>query len=218
MRTTSFGQDRQLTFVDRLGVWLSLRKIRHSVGDLARRRVADFGCGFEARFATSVVDRVEQMVLVDVSIAPLARAHPKVRAIEGSLPDAISGLEGASLDVVVCISVLEHLQNPTLMLSEIERVLVPGGLAVLNVPTWFGKRLLEFAAFRLRLAPAEEMDDHKTYYDPRDLWPLLVAAGFLPHNISCRRHKFGMNTFAVCEKSAPAGSLGTNGATRSVGK
>ena len=42
------------------------------------------------------------------------------------------------------------------------------------------------------------MDDHKRYYDPRDLWPLLVEAGFAPHAIRCRRHKFGLNTFAVC--------------------
>ena len=43
------------------------------------------------------------------------------------------------------------------------------------------------------------MDDHKTYYDPRDLWPLLVRAGFRPQAIRCLRHKFGLNTFAVCQ-------------------
>ncbi len=57
---------------------------------------------------------------------------------------------------------------------------------------------LEFAAFRLGVSPAEEMDDHKRYYDPRDLWPMLVAAGFRPSQIRCHRHKFGLNTFAVC--------------------
>ncbi len=43
------------------------------------------------------------------------------------------------------------------------------------------------------------MDDHKLYYDPRDLWPLLVRAGFKPPAIRCFRHKFGLNTFAVCQ-------------------
>ena len=42
------------------------------------------------------------------------------------------------------------------------------------------------------------MDDHKAYYDPRDLWPMLVEAGFKPSKITCFRHKFGLNTFAVC--------------------
>jgi hypothetical protein len=42
------------------------------------------------------------------------------------------------------------------------------------------------------------MDDHKNYFDPKDLWPLLVKAGFRPRNIRCFRHKFGLNTFAIC--------------------
>jgi hypothetical protein len=28
---------------------------------------------------------------------------------------------------------------------------------------------------------------------------LLVRAGFLPSNIRCFSHKFGLNTFAVCQ-------------------
>jgi hypothetical protein len=29
---------------------------------------------------------------------------------------------------------------------------------------------------------------------------MLVLAGFLPSNIRCFSHKFGLNTFAVCTK------------------
>jgi len=74
------------------------------------------------------------------------------------------------------------------------------GLAVVNVPSWRGKRFLEFSAFRLGTSPADEMQDHKAYYDPRDLWPILVRAGFAPRDIQCLRHKFGLNTFAACRK------------------
>ena len=74
----------------------------------------------------------------------------------------------------------------------------PGGVLLVNVPSWRGKRFLELSAFRLGASPADEMDDHKCYYDPRDLWPMLVAAGFRPQDIRCHRHKFGLNTFAVC--------------------
>ena len=46
------------------------------------------------------------------------------------------------------------------------------------------------------------------YYDPRDLWPMLVRAGFRPRAIKCHRHKLGLNTFAVCRRvdSAEASS------------
>jgi hypothetical protein len=40
------------------------------------------------------------------------------------------------------------------------------------------------------------------YYDPPDLWPLLVAAGFKPRSITCRRYKAGMNTYALCRADA----------------
>jgi SAM-dependent methyltransferase len=103
---------------------------------------------------------------------------------------------------VLCLSVLEHLWEPDDALREIHRLLAPGGVALINVPSWRGKWFLEFAAFRLGVSPAEEMDDHKRYYDPSELWPMLVRAGFKPSGIRCRRHKFGMNTFAVCRVKA----------------
>jgi predicted SAM-dependent methyltransferase len=95
------------------------------------------------------------------------------------------------------ISVLEHLWEPQAVLSACHGLLKPGGSLVVNVPTWLGKRFLEFSAFRLGTSPAAEMDDHKMYYDRRDLWPLLVRAGFRPSRIRTRYHKFGLNLFAV---------------------
>ena len=61
---------------------------------------------------------------------------------------------------------------------------------------------LELSAFRLGLSTPESIDDHKTYYDKRDLWPLLVAAGFKPSQIDMRYHKLSLNLFAVCKKPA----------------
>jgi SAM-dependent methyltransferase len=164
--------------------------------------LGDFGCGYHARFARSVLDELRSAVLVDVALAEDLMADERVTAIEGRLPNAIAGVGDGSLDVVLCISVLEHLSEPLDMLRELRRVVAPGGVCLVNVPSWRGKRALEFSAFRLGLSPAEEMDDHKAYYDPRDLWPLLVRAGFLPHEISCSKHKLGLNTFAACTVDA----------------
>lgn len=161
-------------------------------------RLGDFGCGFNATFARTQLTAVRSALLVDIALAGDLKAHPKVTGIEGSLPDVLPTVEPASLDVALCLSVLEHLWKPRQALRELRRVTAPGGVVLVNVPSWRGKRALEFAAFRLGVSPAEEMDDHKRYYDPRDLWPLLVRAGFLPSHIRCYRHKFGLNTFAVC--------------------
>jgi SAM-dependent methyltransferase len=197
-RTGSYEQNRAHSPVDRFGVWLSARALRREVPSFAGKSVGDFGCGYRARFVRSVLDDIERAVLVDVALAPDMKADRRITAIEGVLPDALHGVEAGSLDVVVCVNVLEHLWEPLGTLVEMRRVTKPGGICLVNVPSWRGKWFLEFSAYRLRLSPAEEIDDHKAYYDPEDLWPLLVKAGFLPHNISCRAHKFGLNTFAAC--------------------
>ena len=197
-RTAAFGQSSPSTVVDRFGIWLSARALRRHAPPLAGKRIGDFGCGYHASFVRSVLDEVAGAVVVDVALAPDLKDDRRITAIEGQLPDVLTQVADASLDVVVCVSVLEHLWEPLAALREFRRVLAPDGVCLLNVPSWRGKRLLELSAFQLGLSPREEMDDHKAYYDPRDLWPLLVRAGFVPHNIRCSTHKFGLNTFAVC--------------------
>jgi 2-polyprenyl-3-methyl-5-hydroxy-6-metoxy-1,4-benzoquinol methylase len=198
IRTRAFGQDARLSPVDRFGVWLSGRAIHRHVKRFDELQVGDFGCGYDARFMRTVLDDVTGAVLVDVALAPDLKTHPRVTAIEGSLPAALDDLPDESLDVVLCISALEHLSEPEDTVRSFRRLLRPEGVCLINVPSWRGKWFLEFSAFHLKLSPTGEMDDHKRYYDPRDLWPLLVDAGFKPSGITCRRHKFGLNTFAVC--------------------
>jgi SAM-dependent methyltransferase len=197
-RNAAFGQGYAPTAVDRFGVWLSARQIRRFVPSFSGKSIADLGCGYQAAFSRTVLPVVESATLVDVALADDLQAHPKVRAILGGLPESLHGLASTSLDVVMIVSVLEHLWDPLGTLREIRRLLRPGGTCLVNVPSWRGKDYLELSAFRLGLSPAAEMDDHKTYYDVRDLWPLLVRAGFLPSQIRCFSHKFGLNTFAAC--------------------
>lgn len=201
-RTESFGQGHKTTWVDHFGVWLSGRQIRRFVPSFAGKVVADLGCGHQAAFSRTILDEVERLVLVDVSLAADLKAMPKVQAIEGGLPGALAELPNQSVDIVMIVSVLEHLWEPERALAEIHRILSPRGTCLVNVPSWLGKRYLELSAFKLGLSPAAEMDDHKTYYDVKDLWPLLVRAGFKPSEITCFSHKGGLNTFAACRLNA----------------
>src|SRR2546427_13262995 len=201
VRQRAFAQDHELSSVDRFGIWLSSRRIRGNVRSFAGKRVTDVGCGYRALLARGLLDDVDRLVLLDVAIDPKLAQHPKVTAIEGLLPEALAAVGDRSQDVVICNSVLELLWEPLPTLRELFRILAPSGPLLLNVPSWRGKSFLEFSAFRLGTSPADEMDDHKTYYDPRDLWPSLVRAGFRPRDIRCHRHKFGLNTFAVCRRA-----------------
>ncbi len=163
------------------------------------KRVADFGCGYHAPFVRSILHQAAHVTLVDGSLAADLKVHSRITAIEGGLPESLAGIPDESLDVIPWVSVLEHIWEPLRALREFHRLLAPGGACLLNVPSWRGKFFLEFSAFRLGLSPKPEMDDHKMYYDTRDLWPLLVQAGFRPSRLRCFSHKLGLNAFAVCK-------------------
>src|SRR5438046_1892179 len=113
----------------------------------------------------------------------------------------VAKLESESVDVVMLISVLEHLAEPQFVIQSAWRLLRHSGLLLVNVPTWSGKQFLELSAFRFGFSPKLEIDDHKMYYGKRDLWPMLVRAGFKPSQIRLRYHKFGLNLFAAATKN-----------------
>lgn len=197
-RQAAYGQEG-LSPVDRFGVWLSLRAVRRALP--AGAALLDLGCGHDARLVRQLAGRWSRATVVDVALAPELRAMPGVEAIEATIEEALPALPAESFDAVLLVNVLEHLSRAGEALAACHELLAPGGALLVNVPTWLGKRALELAAFRLGVAPALEMDDHKAYYGIRDLWPLLVAAGFRPSAIRMRHHKAGLNLFAVARRA-----------------
>jgi len=199
VRKEAYGQQR-LTWVDRFGVYLSKRRILRYLPGRADLSVLDLGCGYQATMLRALLPNIGFGMGVDVSISREARAIERLSFMESPIEGALPELEDSRFDLVLLISVLEHLWEPVPILEHCRRVLQPGGLLFVNVPTWRGKIFLEFSAFRLRLSPALEMDDHKMYYNKPDLWPMLVRAGFKPSNLRLHYHKFGLNLFAVAQK------------------
>jgi SAM-dependent methyltransferase len=198
----SYGQ-HGLTLADRFGVWLSQRAIQRHFPAQNNLSVLELGCGYRATQLVALESRLKSGIGVDFHIAPELRDRAKLALREGSIEEIIPTMESETVDVVLLISVLEHLLEPQFVLQSAWRLLKPSGLLLVNVPTWVGKRFLELSAFRLGLSPKVEIDDHKMYYGKRDLWPMLVRAGFRPSEIKLEYHKFGLNLFAAARKAEP---------------
>ncbi len=196
----SYGQ-RGLSLADRAGVWLSQRAIHRHLRSRNELEVLELGCGYRASQLIALEPKLKRGVGVDFQIAPELRTREKFTFHQGTIEETLPQLESASFDVVMLISVLEHLAEPQFVIESALRLLRPTGLLLVNVPTWVGKRFLELSAFRLGLSPKVEIDDHKMYYGKRDLWPMLVRSGFKPSQIQLTYHKFGLNLFAVAEKA-----------------
>lgn len=101
------------------------------------RRVLDYGCG--SGYGSAQIARTARTVdAVDVAEDAIdyARTHfpadnLQFRAIR---PDAPLPFADASFDTVLSFQVFEHVRETALYLSEIRRVLVPGGQLVLVTP------------------------------------------------------------------------------------
>ncbi|MFN3184715.1 MAG: class I SAM-dependent methyltransferase [Nannocystaceae bacterium] len=87
----------------------------------------------------------------------------------------------ASWDVVICYHVLEHVDDDRKAMSELFRILRPGGVAILQVPLEIGRN--ETDEDPSVTDPAERrrrfgQEDHVRFYGAADFEARLTAAGF----------------------------------------
>jgi SAM-dependent methyltransferase len=104
------------------------------VSELGRvGRALDLGCG-DGRLTTEL-DAAE-LTAADVSQVALERARPRLpdaRVVELE-PDAPLPFEDGSFEAVLLAETIEHVRDVQLLLSEVRRVLVPGGTLALTTP------------------------------------------------------------------------------------
>jgi len=156
----SYGQGG-LTLADRAGVWLSQLAIRRCLHNRKNLEVLELGCGYYASNLIALKPKLKRGIGVDFRIAPELQTLEGFTFHQATIEEVLPKLESNTLDVVMLISVLEHLVDPRFVVQSAWRLLRPSGLLLINVPTWFGKRFLELSAFRLGFSPKLEIDDHK---------------------------------------------------------
>ncbi len=187
------------SWIDRLGTFLSYSHLQNSC-DYRYKTVIDLGCGFHANFSRQIIDQVTALHLIDFNVHRYWEHFSHVTIHKGELGKILPAIETSSIDIIVANHVLEHLSDPGMVLKECRRVLTPEGKILINVPSWIGKRFLEFCAFKLKCIPEMEIEDHYRYYSKKELWIELRSAGFLPSKMKVRSLKWGLNTFAICQK------------------
>jgi ubiquinone/menaquinone biosynthesis C-methylase UbiE len=157
-------------------------------------RVLDLGCG-EGDFAAAAAEAgAAEAVGVDVASGAVRRArarHPGLR-FELVEPGGPLPLEDASVDLVWCSEVLEHVLDTAALLSEARRILRTSGLLLATTPAHGRLRRASLA-----LTGWERHFDPRgadlRYYTARSLRDLLIDFGFEDVAVRsplARRHLF----------------------------
>jgi SAM-dependent methyltransferase len=129
-------------------------------------RALDVGCG-DGRLTAEL--RAEEITAADVSVVALERARTRLpdAALVELEPDAPFPLDDAAFDLVLCAETIEHVRDVQLFLSEIRRVLRPGGELALTTP-----------AARPLGRPGDPLSPHLRRFTRRSLGRVLGELGF----------------------------------------
>jgi SAM-dependent methyltransferase len=97
----------------------------------------------------------------------------------GTAEDVLPGLPADSYDLVAMWHVIEHLTDPRGVLSEIRRILKPGGRLLLELPNYDGYARAVFGSYWAAL----DLPRHLYHFTPATLAVLLQRVGFRPTDI-----------------------------------
>jgi SAM-dependent methyltransferase len=160
-------------------------------------RILDIGCGSHPFFLLSCdfAERhgIDQVAADGETLIDGVRVVQHDVVEDPRLPFADSHFDAATM-----LAVFEHIQPPALvpLLSEIRRVLTPGGRLVLTTPAGWTDPILRTLAF-FRLVSPEEIHEHKDAYDRSTVRRFLEAAGFEPEHLALGSFELGMNLWAT---------------------
>jgi len=141
------------------------------------RRVLEIGCGV-GNFTRHLVDR-ELVAGIDVDADCIAKAKDRFRDCGNIvhrhldvMDEAFGTLRAHNFDSVVCLNVLEHVQDDQLALANMASILPVGGKVVLLVPAFSGL-----------YGPIDRHLGHYRRYSKRSLRETAMKSGFVAEKL-----------------------------------
>ncbi len=136
----------------------------------------DLGCG-DGRLGAEL--RAGRLVAADLSPVALARARARLPGAElvELEPDAPLPFEDSEFDLALLAETIEHVRDVQLLLSELRRVLRPGGRLAITTPAH--GRLTGLAILARGFEPGfDPLSPHLRFLTRRSLAALLEGLGF----------------------------------------
>jgi len=157
--------------------------------------LVDLGCGATFRFLKRHGGIAKQCWGLDVTVADKQIGHIRLRHhnITKRLP-----FKDNSVDLMTCLAVMEHIEDPIPILGECYRVLSPDGRLIVTTPSQAGMMVHE-ALRRMRLVQDVEKDEHKDFaMSAEKLANWATKAGFQVQE--AKTFEIGLNILMVAQK------------------
>lgn len=160
-------------------------------------RICDIGCGLSPYFLLHTefackygIDQVVshpvpgiEIIVQDLSLTP-------------QIPIA-----AGYFDVITMLAVVEHIAYASVLsiLSEVYRILRPGGVFIMTTPTSLAVPVLKILAMLGMVSPVE-IEDHKEVYNYGKILPVLRQAGFAHNRVQRGYFEAHMNMWLTAVK------------------
>lgn len=158
-------------------------------------------------------------VAAEINLRGAARQPSFVQGMAETLP-----FPDGSIDIVTCLTVIEHVESPALAIAEMARVLRPGGMLFLEAPNYrwprephlgvwcvpeLGKRSVALAASMQGVRDSSDFLAHLKFVTPGALERYFAAAHLKVQNLAAGK-------LAAAARGEAAGVVAYRGAARAL--
>jgi len=156
-------------YVSRLQI---INSLIYKISNQGVHKVLDFGCG-SGYISKGLQDRFPNLKITSADHNEIALKSVKSKGISDVLDLRVQALQESSYDIILCLDVLEHLENDQACLVKLKKSLKKNGKIIVTVP-----------AFEFLWSGEDYVSNHLRRYNKKKLNNLIQKSGFRVEYIS----------------------------------
>ena len=115
-----------------------INTIKHYVPDLSNKRILDLGCGMGGMSVAFILNNIRNVISIDLNVdyCKITKLRGLKYGLQMNIVNGVAEfipLKDNSIDVVIMSEVIEHVDDPELVLNEINRILRLDGKVFITV-------------------------------------------------------------------------------------
>ena len=159
------------------------------------KSIIDFGCGSDFQAISKRYTETSKAVLIDLYGDDFTKNNIKFINYNNNLNKIDIELKNEKFDIIILAAVIEHLDNPEVIIKYLKKFLNENVYFLLTAPSIYSKPILEFMAFKLNIINADLVREHKRYYNKHEY--IDLAKKTESNLINFKYFLLGMNTIAI---------------------